>query len=384
MTTIGYGAPKVGGEPASTVRAHFRIDGIVKSFGATDVLHGLTLDVARGELVCLLGPSGCGKSTLLNVIAGVLAPDRGSVHLGERDITTMPIQRRNIGVVFQSYALFPNMNVVDNVAFGLRARGVGRDQARAEVDRLLLLVGLVGRGSHRPSQLSGGEQQRVALARALATNPALLLLDEPFSNLDAALRTELRAQTRRIQRETRVTTIMVTHDQTEAFELADRVALMRAGEFVQVGTPQELYDHPRTEFAAKFVGEANVLRGPIVADGDGRVIVFAGNRVPVGALTAGPLPGEHGTLVVRPERVRIAASTEVEEAAGRRVRVAGRITELQYRGSGCRYVVGLGDGSALAAWHTGDRVGRYLVGDEVVASWDLADTLVLGAPDDHP
>jgi iron(III) transport system ATP-binding protein len=242
---------------------YLRLEGIRKSFGAFQALRDIELSIGRGEFVCFLGPSGCGKTTLLRIIAGLETQTAGRILQGERDISVLPPAERDYGIVFQSYALFPNLSVADNVAYGLVNRRQPKAQIAARVDELLKLVGLPGSGLKFPAQLSGGQQQRIALARALATAPGLLLLDEPLSALDALERVRLRQEIRSLQRKLGVTSIMVTHDQEEALSVADRIVVMNHGAIEQVGTPMEIYRDPATPFVADFVGKINVLAGQL-------------------------------------------------------------------------------------------------------------------------
>jgi iron(III) transport system ATP-binding protein len=236
-----------------------KLSAIRKEFGSFTALAGIDLEIAKGEFVCFLGPSGCGKTTLLRIVAGLEAQTAGRIEQAGRDISTLPPAQRDYGIVFQSYALFPNLSVADNVAYGLVNRKVPRAQARARVAELVALVGLPGSEDRFPAQLSGGQQQRIALARALATSPSLLLLDEPLSALDAIVRVHLRQEIRSLQRKLGVTTIMVTHDQEEALSVADRIVVMNHGRIEQVGAPVEIYRDPATPFVADFVGRINVL-----------------------------------------------------------------------------------------------------------------------------
>ena len=247
------------------------LEGIRKDFGAFTAVRDIRLDVAQGEFVCFLGPSGCGKTTLLRIIAGLEAQTGGRIRQAGRDISTLPPAQRDYGIVFQSYALFPNLSVFDNVAYGLVNRRAQRQAIGARVAELLKLVGLPGAGAKYPSQLSGGEQQRIALARALATSPGLLLLDEPLSALDAIVRVHLRQEIRALQQRLGVTTIMVTHDQEEALSMADRIVVMNQGAIDQVGTPLEVYREPATPFVADFVGKVNMLAGTVEAPGRLRI-----------------------------------------------------------------------------------------------------------------
>ena len=238
---------------------YLRLAGIRKDFGDFTALAKIDLDIAQGEFICFLGPSGCGKTTLLRVIAGLEVQTAGRIELAGRDISTLPPAERDYGIVFQSYALFPNLSVADNVSYGLVNRKVPKAQARARVTELLALVGLPGSEARFPAQLSGGQQQRIALARALATSPGLLLLDEPLSALDAIVRVHLRHEIRSLQRKLGVTTVMVTHDQEEAFAVADRIVVMNQGSIEQVGTAIDVYRNPATLFVADFVGRINSL-----------------------------------------------------------------------------------------------------------------------------
>ncbi|MGE0798602.1 MAG: ABC transporter ATP-binding protein [Lautropia sp.] len=285
------------------------LEGIVKRYGATTAVGPIDLDVRHGEFLTLLGPSGCGKTTTLQLIAGLLVATAGRVRLDGRDLTDVAPSGRDMGVVFQNYALFPHKTVFDNVAFGLRMRRLPRPQIRERVSRMLQTVGLPGVEQRMPEQLSGGQRQRVALARALVIEPKVLLLDEPLSNLDAVLRKRMRHEIRDLQRRLGITTIFVTHDQDEAFEMSDRVALLNKGRIEQIGSPEQLYDAPATRFVAQFIGDPNLLEGRVVAVQDaGEVRV----RVPGGwdlAATAEPgslSVGDPACLVLRPERIELA------------------------------------------------------------------------------
>lgn len=250
---------------------YLRIVGIWKLFGAFEALKDVSFDIYPGDFVCLLGPSGCGKTTLMRIIMGLETQTRGRLLRGGRDISVLPPAERDFGIVFQSYALFPNLTVFDNIAYGLYSRKMRRPQIRARVEELLTLIGLPDSGGKYPAQLSGGQQQRVALARALAPSPSLLLLDEPLSALDARLRVRLRHEVRTLQRRLRVTTMLVTHDQEEALTMADRIVVMNQGAVEQIGTPMEIYRRPQTPFVADFVGEMNFLDGVLAAPGRVRV-----------------------------------------------------------------------------------------------------------------
>ncbi|MFN0186720.1 MAG: putative 2-aminoethylphosphonate ABC transporter ATP-binding protein [Aquabacterium sp.] len=280
---------------------YLRLDGIRKDFGAFTALKDIDLGIARGEFVCFLGPSGCGKTTLLRIIAGLEAQTAGRIVLGGRDISTLPPAGRDYGIVFQSYALFPNLSIADNIAYGLANRRVPKAQAQARVAELLALVGLPGSEDKYPAQMSGGQQQRIALARALATSPSLLLLDEPLSALDAIVRVKLRQEIRSLQRQLGVTTIMVTHDQEEAFAVADRIVVMNHGAIEQVGTAMQVYREPATLFVADFVGRINALPARVEPGGTLRVGQQAFQCEP--ARLEGVPAGREVRIYLRPEDV---------------------------------------------------------------------------------
>ncbi len=277
---------------------YLRLSGIHKTFGAFTALGGIDLDIQRGEFVCFLGPSGCGKTTLLRIIAGLEVQTAGRIEQAGRDISRLPPAERDYGIVFQSYALFPNLTVAQNVAYGLVNRRTPRAEVDARVKELVALVGLPGSEGKVPAQLSGGQQQRIALARALATKPGLLLLDEPLSALDAIVRVHLRSEIRSLQRKLGVTTIMVTHDQEEALSVADRIVVMNAGSIEQVGTPMEVYRDPATPFVADFVGRVNVLPARLEPAG-----LRVGPRLYDCALDATATAGADVRVYLRPEDV---------------------------------------------------------------------------------
>jgi putative spermidine/putrescine transport system ATP-binding protein len=278
--------------------ARLELVGLSKHYGEVRAVAGVTLDVADGELVVLLGPSGCGKTTTLRMVAGFVEPTAGLVRLGGRDVTRLPPWRRNMGLVFQSYALFPHLDVAQNVAFGLEMRRLGRAEVEARVAEALRLVRLGGLAGRLPRELSGGQQQRVALARALVIRPDVLLLDEPLSNLDAKLRQEVRVEIRELQRALGLTTVMVTHDQEEALIMADRLVVMAHGRVQQVGTQRELYERPASAFVAGFIGRTNFVRGRLEAPG--RFVSESGLAIRCAPGATG------GVLALRPERLALA------------------------------------------------------------------------------
>ena len=278
--------------------SYLRIQNLYKNFGDFTALKDISLEIEEGEFVCFLGPSGCGKTTLLRAIAGLDLQSHGSIEQGGRDISTLPITQRDFGIVFQSYALFPNLTIERNIAFGLENAGRAKAEITARVAELLDLVDLADQGKKYPAQLSGGQQQRIALARAIASSPGLLLLDEPLSALDAKVRVHLRHQIKELQRKLGVTTIMVTHDQEEALAMADRIVVMNHGVIEQVGTPTEIYREPQSLFVADFIGETNQI--PSSVTGPGRVAL--GNRQLKGE-THGLPPGQKVIVTIRPEDI---------------------------------------------------------------------------------
>ncbi|MCQ8830046.1 ABC transporter ATP-binding protein [Streptomyces malaysiensis] len=303
-----------------------------REFGKTIALDGLDLAVRPGELLALLGPSGCGKTTALRLLAGFEHPDAGEVLVDGQDVTGVPAHRRDAGMVFQSYSLFPHLSAVDNVAFGLRMRKVRTAERRARAAVLLELVGLGDKGERFPHQLSGGQQQRVALARALALRPRVLLLDEPLSALDAKVRLTLREEIRRLQRELGITTLFVTHDQEEALSMADRVAVMRAGRLEQCAPPSELYGRPATAFVAEFVGTMSRIPGHL----DGTTVEVLGQRLPAdGEVPATP----EVDVLVRPEAVHVAAEGQGD----------ARVVATAFLGATTRLTVRMADGVEIKA-----------------------------------
>jgi spermidine/putrescine ABC transporter ATP-binding subunit len=351
-----------------------QLRGVSMAYGSTPVLHDVDLDVAKGELVSLLGPSGCGKTTTLSIIAGFLEPSRGTVSLGGRMVNNVPPYRRNTGMVFQNYALFPHMNVFDNVAFGLRIRRLSGDETSRRVREALALVRLEAFADRPIRQLSGGQQQRVAIARALAIDPLVLLMDEPLSNLDAQLRRQMRVELRRLQRQVGVTTIFVTHDQEEALTLSDRLIVMNQGRIEQVGTPVELYRKPRTSFVAQFLGHPNFLFGEVVRERDGKVDVHVGPDV-VQAAYEGPLAtGTTVSVVLRAESARL-ERPPVDRAVNA---LPGTIAYTVYLGTSAEYEVRLAAGpSVRVVEQIASGMPSFRDGEAVVVTWAPEDAIVL-------
>jgi iron(III) transport system ATP-binding protein len=318
------------------------LDQVSKRFGNAKGVENIDIRIESGEFFTFLGPSGCGKTTTLRMIAGFYFPSSGRIRFGDLDVTTLPPNRRNTGMVFQNYALFPHMTVFENIAFGLQVRRLPKAEIKERVERIQRLVHLEGYGDRRIDQLSGGQQQRVALARALVIEPNILLLDEPLSNLDAKLREETRVEIKRLQLELGITTIYVTHDQAEAMSLSDRIMVMRGGEVQQVGTPYEIYHRPVNRFVASFIGETNLWEGTVVGIEGGEVHVRIAPDLVLSGLVKNASPdcrmktGETITLSIRPEAVQ-----EADDSLANNV-VKGRISLAEFTGACVHYVTEVG------------------------------------------
>ena len=348
--------------------ARLQLTGLTKTYGDFRAVADVNLDIGEGELVVLLGPSGCGKTTTLRMIAGFIAPTAGEIRLGGNDITRQPPWKRNTGLVFQSYALFPHLSVADNVAFGLRMRKLPQPQIATKLTEVLRLVRLEGLADRLPRELSGGQQQRVALARALVIEPDILLLDEPLSNLDAKLRHEVRVEIRELQKELGLTTVMVTHDQEEALTMADRLVVMANGQVQQVGSQRDLYENPANTFVAGFVGRTNFLHGRVETPGVFRSESGLGICCDQGAAAHGR------TLALRPERLSLAAA----RVAGADNCFPGTVEFASYLGGILEYYVRLTPQDRLmvqAQNKFGDPV--HAVGDRVHLHWPAQASLVL-------
>ncbi len=343
----------------SAVGVAVEIRGVTREYGTVRALDGLTLKLEPGELVALLGPSGCGKTTALRILAGLDAPTAGTLALDGRDITAVPANKRDMGMVFQAYSLFPHLSVLDNVAFGLKLRGKPKVQRLSRAGEMLELVGRSGHADKFADQLSGGEQQRVALARALAIQPQVLLLDEPLSALDAKVRVQLRDEIRRVQSEVGITTLFVTHDQEEALAIADRVGVMNRGRLEQIAEPVELYSHPATAFVADFVGLNNAL--PCQVSAGAAHLLWLTVPTSAGSITAGP-----GIAMVRPEAVTVAA-----DPVGPAV-----VTSVSFLGPVSRVHCVLADGVELIAQLASARAAMFGVGERVALGID-ADTVLV-------
>ncbi|MEU9092700.1 ABC transporter ATP-binding protein [Streptomyces sp. NPDC048428] len=360
-----------------------RLTGISKTYGSFAAVQPLDLTVPQGSFFALLGASGCGKTTTLRMIAGLEDATTGTVTLGGRDITALPPYKRPVNTVFQSYALFPHLDITENVAFGLRRRGI--KSVKKQVDDMLELVQLGDFAKRKPHQLSGGQQQRVAVARALINHPQVLLLDEPLGALDLKLRRQMQLELKRIQTEVGITFIHVTHDQEEAMTMADTVAVMNAGRVEQLGAPADLYENPRTTFVANFLGTSNLIEGEVVSAATDIVVAAGGGKLRLPAdRCAGP--SENGgklLLGIRPEKISLAHATEADAIAEGRNRVTGRIVDSSFIGVSTQYVVESPAGKTLHVYEQNIESRTGLIpGAEVVLHWNPAHTFGLDAAQD--
>jgi putative spermidine/putrescine transport system ATP-binding protein len=351
--------------------AFLEISRLQKVYGSNAVVKDFSLDVGLGEFVSFLGPSGCGKTTTLRMVAGFETPSAGTIRIDGRDVTGLRPSQRNIGMVFQAYALFPNMTVADNVAFGMKVAGRSRAEIAGRVAEMLRLIGLPELGGRYPFQLSGGQQQRVALARALAVRPKVLLLDEPLSALDAKIRISLRTEIRAIQRELGITTIYVTHDQEEALSMSDRIVVMNAGVAEQIGTPFEIYSQPATRFVARFVGTLNALEARVL-DPTAGAVEIDGQPLALGRPLDLP-PGATVELALRPEAVALGPRD------GHDLRLRGEVRELSFHGSVLRVRVALGEQSLSLDALNSAALRAPAAGETVELSFASADVLLAAA-----
>lgn len=348
-------------KPTARAAVDVRLERIEKSFdGRTRVVDRIDLVVEPGEFFALLGPSGCGKTTTLRMIAGFETPDDGHIVVGGEDVTNMPTHKRDMGMIFQSYALFPHRTVAENVAFGLRMRGLGNSEIRERVTQALRQIALAGYEDRRPAQLSGGQQQRVALARAIVIRPRVLLCDEPLAALDRKLRQSMQLELKSLQQQLGVTTIFVTHDQEEAMTVSDRIAVMNAGKIEQIGTPREIYDRPRTRFVSDFIGEINLFTG------EWREGVFIANdkELPAPATTQ----SGKATIAIRPERIRLTEGSETP--------LKGRVQTSTFVSGQIIYHIVLEDGRVLAVKEAGTGAARP-IGEHVGVDWQPNDVVIL-------
>jgi spermidine/putrescine transport system ATP-binding protein len=371
------------GQSTETLPA-IELVGIVKEFNShgdvVQAVAGVDLEIGVGEFFSLLGPSGCGKTTTMRMIAGFEEPTSGEVKLYGKSVLGVPPNKRDVNMVFQSYALFPHMSVFDNVAFGLRRKGVAKDEVTKRVSEIIETVGLAGREKRRPRELSGGQQQRVALARALVNRPRALLLDEPLGALDLKLRQAMQVELKRIQREVGITFIYVTHDQSEALTMSDRIAVMNEGRVEQLGSPRAIYERPATRFVAGFIGTSNLLSGDVKSVSGNRAVILSGDgqhiEVPLReGLSAAA--GDHLDLTVRPEKIEI--KLDAADCAGSRLR--GTVTEVVYLGTSTNYNVLTSTGAEVTVFVQNSNNADDLAarGQQVWLSWEPQHSYVIGA-----
>jgi spermidine/putrescine transport system ATP-binding protein len=361
-------APPVAAEAAISIR------GVSRRFGDAIAVNNLQLDLAPGEFFALLGPSGCGKTTTLRMVGGFELPSTGTIYLGGKDVTSLPPYKRDVNTVFQSYALFPHLTVLDNVTFGLRRRGVAKAEAVRRAREYLELVGLAGFDRRRPAQLSGGQQQRVALARSLVNHPKVLLLDEPMGALDAQIRKTMQIELKRIQREVGITFLYVTHDQAEAMAMADRLGVMNAGRLEDLGVPEQVYDRPATEFVAEFLGACNVL--PVTSTG-GLLTLPDGTAVSVEQPEGAEAPAGPGwKLGIRPEKLELTPLPDGASTTGAN-RTTATVTEAVYLGASTEAHLTTSWGAQLQAFRQNAGSAGLRPGDQVQISWEPSQCFLL-------
>jgi putative spermidine/putrescine transport system ATP-binding protein len=349
--------------------SRIELKNLVKSYGTHVAVAGIDLQIKEGEFFSLLGPSGCGKSTTLRMIAGFIRPTSGQVMIGADDVTYLPPEKRDVGMVFQNYAIFPHMSVADNIAFGLKLRKKSRQEIHTAVTNALDQVGLAGYENRYQHQLSGGERQRVALARVLVTEPRILLLDEPLSALDKALREEMKDWIKQLQRKLGITTVYVTHDQDEALTLSDRVGVMQKAQVEQVGTPQQIYERPKTLFVTTFIGQSNVIDATVKGyEGEHLVVGFSNCAALIPAADTHFAPGSIIKLVVRPENVKINAVGTGFPAT---------VVSESYQGALVRYRLTVGDQEIIAERQNQSHMARLSPGQKMGVTWDPARVAVL-------
>ncbi|MEU9145054.1 ABC transporter ATP-binding protein [Streptomyces sp. NPDC048349] len=366
-----------------TAGGDVRLAGISKHYGTFTAVHPLDLTIPQGSFFALLGASGCGKTTTLRMIAGLEEPSTGTVSLGDREVTDLPPYKRPVNTVFQSYALFPHLNIYENVAFGLRRRGI--KSVKKQVDDMLELVQLGEQAGKKPHQLSGGQQQRVAVARALINHPQVLLLDEPLGALDLKLRRQMQLELKRIQTEVGITFVHVTHDQEEAMTMADTVAVMNGGRVEQLGAPAELYENPGTTFVANFLGTSNLIEAAVESAGSEVAVSASGTTLRLPAARCATTPRSGGKLLVgvRPEKISLVHADEEHTIAAGRNTVRGRIADSSFIGVSTQYVIDSPVCSELEVYAQNiERDGRLVPGAEVVLHWNPEHTFGLDAAQD--
>ena len=342
-----------------------RLENLCKDYGQGMILHHLNLDIYPGEFLTLLGPSGCGKTTTLRMIAGLESVTEGRVWLEGRDITGLPPEKRPLNTVFQSYALFPHMNVFQNIAYGLKVRGIKKPEQKRRVEEALRLVRLSGYEKRMPAQLSGGQRQRVAIARAAVLRPKVLLLDEPLGALDLKLRQQMQTELKRMQQEMGITFLYITHDQEEALNMSTRIVILREGRVEQIGTPEEVYEHPQTLFAAGFIGQSNLLRGEVTAVHPENRFTLRVEDVELPVLSDRPFAvGDRAVLCLRPQRVRYGFQPQHQ------MEVQGVIRQKYYSGGMQHTLIALSDRVTVKAVTQASEMDQFQIGDRVYVGWN--------------
>ena len=362
-------------DASTSAQGDLILKNLTKSYGEFNAVDDLSLVIPKGSFFALLGPSGCGKTTTLRMVAGLEEPTAGSIFVGETDITDMKPYRRPVNTVFQNYALFPHLSIFENIAFGLRRRGISDAEVKTAVDKVLNLVELPQLATRKPNQLSGGQQQRIAVARAIVNRPALLLLDEPLGALDLKLRRQMQIELKWIQTEIGITFVHVTHDQEEAMTMADTIAVMNKGKIEQMGSPEELYDSPRTAFVANFLGQSNLIPGEVSGnDGNNLIIDLFGSKIAVPKARSSAL-GSSVLVGIRPEKFRI--SPEGKNVSGN-VLTGGKVSDVSYIGVSTQYQVEMPWGKELMVFEQNDDNEEMLrKGEKVTLSWEPIFTFAL-------
>lgn len=354
-----------------------RLENLCKDYGQGMILHHLNLDIYPGEFLTLLGPSGCGKTTTLRMIAGLESVTEGRVWLEGRDITGLPPEKRPLNTVFQSYALFPHMNVFQNIAYGLKVRGIKKPEQKRRVEEALRLVRLSGYEKRMPAQLSGGQRQRVAIARAAVLRPKVLLLDEPLGALDLKLRQQMQTELKRMQQEMGITFLYITHDQEEALNMSTRIVILREGRVEQIGTPEEVYEHPQTLFAAGFIGQSNLLRGEVTAVHPENRFTLRVEDVELPVLSDRPFAvGDRAVLCLRPQRVRYGFQPQHQ------MEVQGVIRQKYYSGGMQHTLIALSDRVTVKAVTQASEMDQFQIGDRVYVGWNQTHAPMV--PDEKP
>lgn len=350
-----------------------QLENVTKKFGQITAVDRVSLEILEGEFFSILGPSGCGKTTLLRLIAGLEIPDSGSIYLHKKLINSVPPYQRDVNMVFQNYALFPHMNVYDNIAFGLRMRKMKKEEIDQRVTKVLELVGLSGMNLRRTNQLSGGQQQRVALARALVNEPSVLLLDEPLGALDLKLRKQMQTELKSLQKQLGITFIYVTHDQEEALTMSDKIAVMSSGKIEQLGTPSQIYDKPNSEFVSNFIGISNLFEGNLKSLNDSMLVLNTPDGIEIKAFVNDSTYPRTAVAMVRPEKIQI--NTHKPEKDVNFLR--GKIIDIVYLGTVMQFKVRYKDRDVFILEKNCDKVAEYSLDQEVFISWDFNSTVIL-------